>query len=95
MCLGFPPDLREYGIGAQILADLGVRNLRLLANNPQKIVGLESYGLHIVERVPIRVPPCEDNRRYLETKRQKMGHCLQRWSFLRCQSRVRNADRRG
>jgi len=74
--LGFPPDLREYGVGAQILVDLGIRELRLLTNNPKKVVGLESYGLRIVERVPIRVVPCEDNRRYLETKRQKMGHCL-------------------
>ena len=74
--LGFPPDLRDYGIGAQILADLGIKNLRLLTNNPKKVVGIESYGLHIVERVPITVSPNEDNRRYLETKRKKLGHSL-------------------
>ena len=64
--LGFPADLREYGIGAQILADLGVKNLRLLTNNPKKIVGLEGYGLHFVERVPIEIPANEANRKYLE-----------------------------
>ena len=75
--LGFPPDLRWYGIGAQILMDLGVRNMRLLTNNPKKVVGLDSYGLHIVERVPIVVPPNEENRRYLETKRRKLGDLLE------------------
>jgi len=74
--LGFKADLRDYGIGAQILADLGVRNLRLLTNNPKKIVGLEGYGLHFVERVPIEVPANEANRRYLSTKRDKLGHLL-------------------
>ena len=74
--LGFPPDLRDYGIGAQILCDLGVRQIELLTNNPRKIVGLEAYGLSIVKRVPIRVPPTRYNRRYLATKRDKLGHLL-------------------
>lgn len=74
--LGFPPDLRDYGLGAQVLLDLGVRKLRLLTNNPRKIVGLSGYGLEVVERVPIVIEPTDHNRRYLETKREKMGHDL-------------------
>ncbi len=74
--LGFQPDLRDYGIGAQILADLGVRKMRLMTNNPKKIVGLEGYGLEVVEQVPIHVDPCSTNIRYLKTKREKMGHLL-------------------
>ena len=74
--LGFAPDLRDYGIGAQILADLGVRRIELLTNNPRKVVGLEAYGLHIVRRVPIRIRPTRHNRRYLATKRDKLGHLL-------------------
>lgn len=74
--LGFPPDLRDYGIGAQILVDLGVRKIRLLTNNPKKIVGLKAYDLEIVERVPIEIPPNDNNRRYLATKRDKLGHIL-------------------
>jgi 3,4-dihydroxy 2-butanone 4-phosphate synthase/GTP cyclohydrolase II len=74
--LGFAPDLRWYGIGAQILADLGVKKLRLLTNNPKKVVGLEAYGLELVDRVPIVVPPNPENQQYLETKRLKMGHLL-------------------
>ena len=74
--LGFPPDLRDYGIGAQILRDLGLSTIRLLTNNPQKIVGLEGYGLEIVERVPIEIPFRETNRKYLETKKKKLGHLL-------------------
>ncbi|HZV13593.1 MAG TPA: bifunctional 3,4-dihydroxy-2-butanone-4-phosphate synthase/GTP cyclohydrolase II [Candidatus Kapabacteria bacterium] len=74
--LGFKPDLRDYGIGAQILFDLGVRKMRLLTNNPKKIVGLESYGMEIVERVPIEMDPKPENVRYLKTKRDKMGHIL-------------------
>ena len=72
--LGFPPDLRHYGIGAQILVDLGVRKMRLLTNNPKKVVGLESYGLTLVERVPIVVESNPENERYLQIKRQKLGH---------------------
>ena len=74
--LGFPMDLREYGIGAQILADLGIKKIRLLTNNPKKIVGLEGYGLEVVERVPIRVKPNKHNKNYLKTKREKLGHLL-------------------
>jgi 3,4-dihydroxy 2-butanone 4-phosphate synthase/GTP cyclohydrolase II len=74
--LGFKADLRDYGIGAQILADLGVRRMRLMTNNPRKVVGLEGYGLEIVERVPLVVRPNELNRRYLETKQRKLGHLL-------------------
>ena len=74
--LGFREDLRDYGIGAQILADLGVRKMRLLTNNPKKIVGLKSYGLEIVERVPIEGFPNEINEFYLKTKRDKMGHLI-------------------
>jgi len=74
--LGFKADLRDYGIGAQILVDLGVRKFRLLTNNPRKIVGLEGYGLQFVERVPIEVPATEHNRKYLSTKRDKLGHLL-------------------
>lgn len=74
--LGFAPDLRHYGIGAQILADLGIRQLRLLTNNPKKVVGLDGFGLKIVERVPIQTPPTESNRRYLKAKKEKLGHLL-------------------
>jgi len=74
--LGFPPDLRDYGIGAQILADLGLHKIRLLTNNPRKIIGLKGYGLEVVERVPIEIKPNKINRRYLETKREKLGHIL-------------------
>lgn len=74
--LGFEEDLRSYGIGAQILVDLGVKKMRLMTNNPKKIVGLEGYGVEIVERVPIEIKPNENNIRYLKTKRDKMGHLL-------------------
>jgi 3,4-dihydroxy 2-butanone 4-phosphate synthase/GTP cyclohydrolase II len=74
--LGYGMDLREYGLGAQILADLGLKTIRLLTNNPRKIVGLEGYGLEIVEQVPIKVSPNPHNKRYLKTKREKMGHLL-------------------
>ncbi len=74
--LGFDMDLREYGLGAQILADLGLKTIRLLTNNPKKVVGLEGYGLKIVEQVPIRVKPNAHNEHYLKTKREKMGHLL-------------------
>jgi len=76
IALGFKEDLRDYGIGAQILADIGVRKMRLLTNNPKKIVGLEGYGLTITERVPIEIGPNENNIQYLQTKREKMGHFL-------------------
>jgi 3,4-dihydroxy 2-butanone 4-phosphate synthase / GTP cyclohydrolase II len=74
--LGFAPDLRHFGIGAQILHDLGVRQIRLLTNNPRKVIGLDGYGLKIVERVPIQIPAGEHNRSYLATKRDKLGHLL-------------------
>ena len=74
--LGFAADLRDYGIGAQILVDLGVKQIRLLTNNPRKIVGLEGYGLSVVERVSIQVPHNSINKRYLKTKKDKMGHML-------------------
>ena len=74
--LGFKPDLRNYGIGAQILLDLGLSSIRVLTNNPKKLVGLEGYGLTIVERVPIEPPPSAENRAYLDVKRDKLGHLL-------------------
>ena len=74
--LGFAPDLRDYGIGAQILADLGLHKIRLLTNNPKKVIGLEGYGLEVVETVPIIIPPNPYNQRYLKTKREKLGHIL-------------------
>jgi len=77
LTLGFKADLRDYGIGAQILADLGVRKMKLMTNNPKKIVGLEGYGLTITERVPIEITPTENNIKYLTTKKKKMGHLLE------------------
>lgn len=74
--LGFPADKRDYGIGAQIIRDLGLTRLRILTNNPKKVCRLEVYGIEVVEQVPIQVPPNEINRRYLQTKREKMGHLL-------------------
>ncbi len=74
--LGFPMDLRKYGVGAQILRDLGVRRFRALTNNPKKLIGLQGFGLEMVERVPIVAPARDENRRYLETKQEKMGHLL-------------------
>jgi 3,4-dihydroxy 2-butanone 4-phosphate synthase/GTP cyclohydrolase II len=76
--LGFKPDQRDYGIGAQILAELGVHKMRLLTNNPRKFVGLEGYGLEIVERIPIEIPASDASRRYLKTKKEKLGHLLRR-----------------
>jgi 3,4-dihydroxy 2-butanone 4-phosphate synthase/GTP cyclohydrolase II len=75
--LGFAPDLRDYGIGAQILADLGITAIRLITNNPRKIIGLEGYGLEVVERIPIEIEPKKENARYLSTKREKLGHLLE------------------
>ncbi len=74
--LGFPADLRDYGVGAQILGDLGVGKIRLLTNNPKKVVGLSAYGLEVIDRVPIEIPANEVNRRYLAAKRDKLGHLL-------------------
>ena len=74
--LGFGSDLRDYGMGAQILCDLGVRRIRLLTNNPRKVIGLEGYGLEIVEQIPISIPANPHNAKYLETKRLRMGHLL-------------------
>ena len=74
--LGFPMDLRDYGVGAQILFDLGVRKLRLMTNNPRKVVGLQGHKLEMVEQVPVKSVPNEHNARYLETKKKKMGHRL-------------------
>jgi 3,4-dihydroxy 2-butanone 4-phosphate synthase/GTP cyclohydrolase II len=76
LALGFPADRRDYGIGMQILVDLGVRKMRLLTNNPAKRAGLEGYGLEVVERLPIETTPNPFNIRYLETKRRRMGHLL-------------------
>jgi 3,4-dihydroxy 2-butanone 4-phosphate synthase/GTP cyclohydrolase II len=76
IALGFKEDLRDYGIGAQILVDLGVRKMRLLTNNPKKIVGLEGYGIEITARVPIEINPNENNIKYMKTKQKKMGHLL-------------------
>lgn len=75
--LGFPADLRDYGVGAQILVDLGVRKIRLLTNNPRKIKGLEGYGLNIVERIPLEIPSCTYNAGYLSAKKSKLGHILE------------------
>ncbi|KMY67038.1 3,4-dihydroxy-2-butanone 4-phosphate synthase [Desulfocarbo indianensis] len=74
--LGFPADMRDYGVGAQILHDLGIRKMRLMTNNPKKMVGLEGYGLSVVERVPIEIKPGPDNERYLRTKCVKLGHLM-------------------
>jgi 3,4-dihydroxy 2-butanone 4-phosphate synthase/GTP cyclohydrolase II len=74
--LGFRADLRDYGIGAQILRDLGVGKMRLMTNNPRKVIGLGAYGLEIVERVPLEVHPNDHNERYLAAKRDKLGHLI-------------------
>jgi 3,4-dihydroxy 2-butanone 4-phosphate synthase/GTP cyclohydrolase II len=89
--LGFKEDLRDYGIGAQILVDLGLGRIRLLTNNPRKIVGLEGYGLHVVERVPLEIPPNRNNLIYLQTKRDKMGHLLSQVKPKRASTRKRSA----
>ncbi len=74
--LGFPPDLRDYGTGAQILVDLGISKIAILTNNPRKVIGLEGYGINIVERIPIQIKPNKENINYLKTKKQKLGHIL-------------------
>lgn len=76
LALGFKPDLRDYGIGAQILRDLGVKKIKLMTNNPKKIIGLEGYGMQVVERVPIEIPPGKENYNYLKTKKEKLGHMI-------------------
>ena len=76
VALGFPPDMREYGTGAQILMDLGLKRIRLMTNNPRKIVGLEDYGMEIVDRVPLLIEPNVYNERYMSTKEHRMGHLL-------------------
>ena len=78
MQLGFKADLRDYGVGAQILVNLGLHQIRLITNNPRKIVGIEGYGLNVVERVPIEIQPGASNVRYLRTKKNKMGHILRK-----------------
>ncbi|MCZ6683649.1 MAG: GTP cyclohydrolase II, partial [Planctomycetota bacterium] len=75
--LGFPADKRDYGVGAQILRDLGVRSIRILTNNPKKVTRLEVYGLNVVEQRSLQIPPTAQNRRYLETKRVRLGHNLE------------------
>jgi 3,4-dihydroxy 2-butanone 4-phosphate synthase/GTP cyclohydrolase II len=79
--LGFAPDERDYGVGAQILRDLGVKKMKLLSNNPVKRVGLEGYGLHVVENIPIEVEPNQYNQFYMKTKRDRMGHLLQKFNY--------------
>ena len=74
--LGFKPDLRDYGVGAQILVSLGLEKIKLITNNPRKIVGIEGYGLTVVERIPIEITPQESNVHYLRTKKTKLGHIL-------------------
>ena len=74
--LGHKADLRDYGIGAQILVDLGLKNIRLLTNNPRKIVGLEGYGLRVIERIPLEIEPNPFNYKYLKTKKEKLSHSL-------------------
>jgi GTP cyclohydrolase II/3,4-dihydroxy-2-butanone 4-phosphate synthase len=75
--LGFPADRRDYGIGAQILLDLGIRKIKLMTNNPKKIIGLSGYGIHIVERIPLQIPARKENMKYLSTKKEKMGHLFE------------------
>ena len=77
LSLGFPSDLRDYGIGAQILADLGLHQIRLLTNNPKKVIGLEGYGLEVMETIPLIITPNPYNRDYLKTKQKKLGHHLE------------------
>jgi 3,4-dihydroxy 2-butanone 4-phosphate synthase/GTP cyclohydrolase II len=75
--LGFPADRRDYGIGAQILLDLGIRKMKLMTNNPKKIIGLNGYGIQIVERIPLQIPARKENIKYLSTKKEKMGHLFE------------------
>ncbi len=80
--LGFKPDMRDYTVGAQILADLGLTTIRLLTNNPKKIKGIEKYGLKIVERIPLVIEPNEHSEKYLKTKKEKFGHLLDKGGFV-------------
>src|SRR3989338_6480886 len=80
--LGFKPDMRDYTAGAEMLADLGVKKIRLLTNNPKKIKGIENYGIEIVERVPLQIPPTKESERYLKTKKEKLGHMLDIGGFV-------------
>lgn len=80
--LGFKPDMRDYTIGAEILADLKIKKIRLLTNNPKKIKGLEKYGLEIVERIPLQISPTKDNEKYLRTKKEKLGHMIDIGGFV-------------
>ncbi len=82
--LGFAPDLRDYGIGAQILVDMGLSSIRLITNNPKKVVGIQGYSLKVVERVPMDIPPNKYNLRYLETKRDKLGHLIKNNNLGSC-----------
>ena len=75
--LGFPPDLRHYGVGAQILADIGLKKIKLMTNNPKKVVGLEGYGMEIVGTIPLNVEPNPINEAYLKTKKDKLGHKIE------------------
>jgi 3,4-dihydroxy 2-butanone 4-phosphate synthase/GTP cyclohydrolase II len=76
VALGFPSDLRDYGIGSQIISEFGIKSIKLMTNNPKKIVGLEGHGLKIVKRIPMEISPTKANKRYLKTKKEKMGHML-------------------
>ena len=80
LALGLPADKRDYGLGSQMLVDLGIKEMRLITNNPKKIVGLEGYGLTIVDRVPLNIDPTPFNARYMDTKREKMGHMIEAMS---------------
>jgi 3,4-dihydroxy 2-butanone 4-phosphate synthase/GTP cyclohydrolase II len=92
--LGFKPDLRDYGIGAQILVDLGIRKMRLMTNNPKKIVGLEGYGLEVSERVPLELDAGEYNAFYLQTKKDKMGHMLHLDGHCQCKGHAADTSKK-
>ena len=89
--LGLPVDLRDYGVGAQILRDLGVRKIRLITNNPRKIIALKGYGLEVVERVPIQTPPTPFSLNYLKTKKEKLGHMFDEEFLKKFQDRTKKA----
>ena len=85
--LGFKADMRDYTLGAEILADLGAKKIKLLTNNPKKIEGLEKYGIEIIERVPLEISPTEDNKEYLKTKKKKLGHMIDLGGFIKSESK--------